>query len=192
MDNFVSMLGGSRPLLDLAFATGRGYRPALRCPAGRRIACMGDSVMAQGSRGRLALLGTGLLFCLGCMNDDPKPLGKLPAKPLPSTLGTNPIGKAPTTYGGGVQPAGFANAGRPDPKTDYFKTAGAAVPTAPGVKGTGAPFPPPLTPAGGFAPAPTQPPSGFDLQPPVAPGGPVGSFPAAPVPPEGSFAPMSR
>lgn len=146
--------------------------------------------MAQGTRGRFALLGAGLLFCIGCMNDEPKPIGKQPVKPLPSTLGANPNAKAPaTTYGGGIQQAGFTNTGLPDPKTDHFKTAGASIPTAPGVKGTGAPFPPPLTPAG-FTPQPTQPPSGFGANPPFAPDGPAGALPQPPMPPAGAFVPM--
>lgn len=157
--------------------------------------------MAHGLRGRLALLGTGLLLCIGCMNDEPKPISKPLGKGSTATpLGSNT--KQPTTYGGGVQPAGgFTNTGRPDPKTDYFKTAGAAVPTTPGVKTAGGSTMSP--PMGSFAPipgepyagarpmTPTTPPGGFEVQPPFQPGSP-GSFPTAPTPPTGSFAPMQR
>ncbi|MFO0805252.1 MAG: hypothetical protein U0791_19280 [Gemmataceae bacterium] len=157
--------------------------------------------MAQGTRGRLTLLGAGLLFCLGCMNDEPKSIGKGPAKPTTNTMGANPNSKTPTTYGGGIQQTGFTNTGRPDPKTDYFKTAGATVPTTPGVKGTGTPMPPPLglapTPssdpyAGSRLTSPTYPPSGLGAQPPFAPDGPAGAFPVPPMAPAGAVAPMSR
>ena len=71
-------------------------------------------------------LGTGLLFCLGCMEPDPKPIGKSPQSKT-ATPGLNGgTAKAPaggTNFGTGLQPAGYTTGGgRPTPSNDYFKT----------------------------------------------------------------------
>lgn len=158
--------------------------------------------MAHGMRGRLALLGTGLLFCLGCMNEEPKPIGKPPLSQTGSGVKPNlPAGG--TTYGGGVQPANYTTTGRNTATPEAFKS-GSMAPTVPGITGTGTSMTPPqsiVPPSSptGFAPtpssdpyaggrpvSPTQPPYGYDLQPPVAPGGPSNSYPVAPTAPAGA------
>ena len=171
--------------------------------------------MAQGTRGRLALLGTGLLFCLGCMEPDPKPLGKsAPAKGSGTgTMGSTVKPLQPnnaTTYGVGAQPTGFnTNATKPPANTNYFGTGGTGsigAPTTPGAIGTGASMAPSnlvpgiappsntgaLTPSNdpyvAGRPLPSTPPAGLDNpQPPFAPGGPSGAYPAAPTAVPGAF-----
>jgi hypothetical protein len=114
--------------------------------------------MAHGLRGRLALLGTSLLFCLGCMDSDPKPIAKPPLKggpagstgPMGSTVKPGPGGP---TYSGG-QPGAFATSGGRTMGTppDYTKTGNAGLingQTVPGQYGSGAT----LAPAGGTIPA---------------------------------------
>jgi len=111
--------------------------------------------MAQGSRGRLALLGTGLLFCLGCMDSEPKPIGKPPLSKGPASglTGTGSTGKpnqkgSGTTYGSGLQQSGVNTAGgrSTPPANNYFNTGSSGsfgTPTVPGQAGNGTSMAPP-------------------------------------------------
>lgn len=130
--------------------------------------------MAHGTRGRLALLGTGLLFCIGCLEPDPKPISKAgsqtksPNGQFMSGGGVNTNAglngssvRTPTggnsTFGSGVQQAGFNTpGGRPTPNNNYFNTPGSGsigAPAIPGAVGNGASMAPsnvvpPVTPSG--------------------------------------------
>ena len=166
--------------------------------------------MAQGSRERFAMLGAGILFCtglVGCMNDDPKPLplhkGGPPQKTpglMGSTVKPNQSG---TTYGGGMQPAGFNSpAARTPGNTTGFGTGAVGgtntfgSPTVPGSTGLGTSMAPsgviPQTsPPSNYSPAsggyptssqPANPPTlGYDVAMPSPPQPPPGAgYPAAP------------
>lgn len=175
--------------------------------------------MAHGTRGRLALLGTGLLFCLGCMESEPKPIAKpgLQSKaPMPGLNGSTvktPTG-GNTTFGSGLQPAGYntVGGGRPTLNNDFnnnYKSGGAINgPAIPGQMGNGTSMAPPssvvppTSPTGSFTGAPlpstdpyaasrpTMPPAGLDALPPSAPGGPTGAFPLPPSPPPSAVNPL--
>src|SRR5882724_1859300 len=85
-----------------------------------------DPIMAQGLRGRLAVLGAGMLFCtglVGCMDNDSKSI-KGPSKPTtPGTFGSTvkPNQPAPgSTYGTGTPSTGFNQTGaRTPPNNNY-------------------------------------------------------------------------
>jgi hypothetical protein len=71
--------------------------------------------MAQGLRGRIAMLGAGLLFCVGCMDNDPKPM-----KAPPKAQGATGLMGAGAKAGSS---AGFANNGLGGaPQTGFNQT----------------------------------------------------------------------
>ena len=102
--------------------------------------------MAQGTRGRFALLGAGMLFCMGlvgCMDSDPKPLGKSGQSkaPTPGLMGST-VKPGQTPLGTGVQPSWNQPVSRTPPNNDFKSSAGSAStisgPAVTGLQGPGA------------------------------------------------------
>jgi hypothetical protein len=125
--------------------------------------------MAQGSRGRFALLGAGMLFCsglVGCTDNDPKPIarpplakGSTPSGIMNSTVKQNQTPQGATTFGSGAGPAGLnqpmggssPSGANLDTKTPYgsnpysanpYSTGTIGQPAVPGMKGAGTPLQP--------------------------------------------------
>jgi hypothetical protein len=121
--------------------------------------------MAQGMRGRVALVGAGVLFCsglMGCMSDD-KPLGTPPLSKsmTQAKLNQNKSTMSPTAGGyptsgtgypsgnTGFQQTGFSqtNGARSTPGYDSFGTGrnpgtmGTGMPAVTGITGPGGPMP---------------------------------------------------
>lgn len=128
--------------------------------------------MAQGLRGRVALVGAGVLFCtglVGCMNDDKKVLGPPPKAKgsagamMPGGMSktTTPTNNFTTTGVGGtsVQPTGYSQpGGMRTPTNGYDPTGtnpGAGMygrQVVPGQAGVGAPMPGTTTGANSVVP----------------------------------------
>jgi hypothetical protein len=144
--------------------------------------------MAHGTRGRLALLGTGLLVCLGCMPDE-KPIGgkSLPKSQLGSTVKPN-IPQGTNQFGSGVQPAAFNSPAPNNPtrtNTPSLPTSGMTPPA--GLA--------PSTPPGngyGLAGSPVAQPTypGLEATPPAARG--ENGLPLPPIAPQGAGYPTGR
>lgn len=158
--------------------------------------------MAQGTRGRFALLGAGMLFCMGlvgCMDSDPKPLGKSPqSKTTPPGLMGSTVKPGQTPLGTGVQPTSWNQpVSRTPPNNDFKSGAGSAStiggPALTGAQGPGASMAPGAFPA--IAPPgqnPYNPPTlGYEVPTPPTPPPLSGgtSYPMPPTTPPGAMQP---
>jgi len=133
---------------------------------GRRV--LGGEIMAQGTRGRMANLGLGLIFCsglVGCMDSDKKPLSTkpvgqgLPGTPLVNNgtpAGRPAAGGQPMNWSRDGQPVqnGY-NAGGANPQSNGFQPTGGAQPFGQPNRNTGGAINNPTIP--GYQPQPQQP-----------------------------------